>query len=543
MNRLADAASVAASLLEECIAQLCKRYAETTGTIPQSIEQIPDTWREGELAVDGPTLTFILSDAGMRRRLAQLAARCSGVVVSRSSPSQKAAIVKNMSEYEMDKAAGSSRGMRRWYRRYRQRLRGKMLSIGDGANDVAMIQTADVGIGIMGKEGRQAVNNSDYAFTQFRFLVPLLLVHGNLSHYRLARLIKYSFYKNITFAFVMFYYQFYNGYSGQALVDSITAAVFNVVFTSIPILLFAVLDRPVGELHAFVRYPQLYDKRKSRALTTASFWKGGVLQGIAHGAVSFFVPYYTIVTSGTHNITDVYSLGRATFVALLGTVTLEVALVARYWTWVFFWFVLLSYFLVYPYMVLFPLVELGLGYYDPANIGVSYNVLANPSFWFIIILCYVLTFGTRFAERTWEWVFRPQDTMILHEKEAAAEAAGESLLSEISGPSRRRLVALGSLASPISTKKEDHLHSTAFNDKREPGSVERGENVSGAGHRRIMDVSPARAHTSSDTIPEVTEGSEHSDVLQAVTVSEGAPDMDEEGKTDSVQEWDKLHPI
>jgi len=121
-----------------------------------------------------------------------------------------------------------------------------MLSIGDGANDVAMLQTADVGIGIMGKEGRQAVNNSDYAISQFRwggwllcclvpaspastplplvrhqhmpikhpplpspcrFLVPLLLVHGNLSYYRLARLIKYSFYKNITFAFVLFYYQ------------------------------------------------------------------------------------------------------------------------------------------------------------------------------------------------------------------------------------------------------------------------------------------------------------------------------------------------
>jgi P-type E1-E2 ATPase len=46
-----------------------------------------------------------------------------------------------------------------------------MLAIGDGANDVAMIQAADVGIGIMGKEGRQAVNNSDYAIAQFRFLV------------------------------------------------------------------------------------------------------------------------------------------------------------------------------------------------------------------------------------------------------------------------------------------------------------------------------------------------------------------------------------
>jgi phosphoglycolate phosphatase-like HAD superfamily hydrolase len=75
----------------------------------------------------------------------------------------------------------------------------RMLSVGDGANDVAMIQAADVGVGIIGKEGRQAVNNADFAISQFRFLVRLLLVHGSLSAYRLSRLIKYSFYKNVAF--------------------------------------------------------------------------------------------------------------------------------------------------------------------------------------------------------------------------------------------------------------------------------------------------------------------------------------------------------
>lgn len=75
--------------------------------------------------------------------------------------------------------------------------------------------------------------------------VRLLLVHGTLSAYRLSRLIKYSFYKNIVFGFVLFFYQFYNGFSGQAMVDGISAAVYNVVFTSLPILLFAVFDRPV----------------------------------------------------------------------------------------------------------------------------------------------------------------------------------------------------------------------------------------------------------------------------------------------------------
>ena len=57
---------------------------------------------------------------------------------------------------QVDKAVGSSKGLSRWLKHQNRRLTGKMLGIGDGANDVAMIQAADVGIGIMGREGRQA---------------------------------------------------------------------------------------------------------------------------------------------------------------------------------------------------------------------------------------------------------------------------------------------------------------------------------------------------------------------------------------------------
>jgi phospholipid-transporting ATPase len=428
-----------AELIDDAESKLKVMYAKETGISVSDIESIPDTWQRGEFSIDGPTLNFVLASDALKLKMAQIVARCSGVVISRSSPSQKAAVVNQMKEYEMSKAAGKSRGIRRWYKRYKRRLQGKMLSIGDGANDVAMIQTADVGIGIMGKEGRQATNSSDYAVSQFRFLVPLLLVHGNLAYYRLARLIKYSFYKNITFAFVMFYYQFYNGYSGQALVDSITAGMFNVVFSSMPILLFAVLDRPVGSLTAFIRYPQLYNKRENNSLSTLSFWKSGVLQGMAHGAVSFFVPYYSLTTVGKYSISDVYSMGKVTFAALLGSITLEAALVARYWTWVFLWFILLSYFLVYPYFIIFPYIDLGLEIYDPAQIGVAEQVLATPLFWFVIFVCYVLTFGSRLIEKTVQWSFFPHDDMILAEKEKIEESKGRSLISDASGKSAFRL--------------------------------------------------------------------------------------------------------
>ncbi|XP_031408315.1 phospholipid-transporting ATPase IB-like [Meleagris gallopavo] len=71
------------------------------------------------------------------------------------------------------------------------------LAIGDGANDVGMIQTAHVGVGISGNEGMQATNCSDYAIAQFSYLEKLLLVHGAWSYNRVTKCILYCFYKNV----------------------------------------------------------------------------------------------------------------------------------------------------------------------------------------------------------------------------------------------------------------------------------------------------------------------------------------------------------
>ena len=73
------------------------------------------------------------------------------------------------------------------------------LAIGDGANDVGMIQAAHIGVGISGQEGMQAVMASDFAFAQFRFLERLLLVHGRYSYKRVAKFVCYFFYKNLAF--------------------------------------------------------------------------------------------------------------------------------------------------------------------------------------------------------------------------------------------------------------------------------------------------------------------------------------------------------
>ena len=129
-----------------------------------------------------------------------------------------------------------------------------------------------------------------------------------------------------------------------------------------------------------------------------------------------------------------------------------------------------------------PRPELGIGYYDPANIGVANEVLASPVFWFAILICYLLCFGMRYAERTADWVFKPHDSMILAEVGAHAthilavrttrprwaarvplppvpqKERKDGLMEDLSTPTRRRLQELGTLgrrASRTSSVRSD----------------------------------------------------------------------------------------
>lgn len=157
-------------------------------------EEIVDSSQLDALAlvVDGKTLSFALEPA-MELQFLELATRCKAVVCCRVSPLQKALVVKLV----------------------KRNVDAVLLAIGDGANDVGMIQAAHVGVGISGMEGLQAARSSDFAISQFKFLRRLLLVHGSWSYQRLSKLILYCFYKNIALYMTQFWFSFYNGFSGQ----------------------------------------------------------------------------------------------------------------------------------------------------------------------------------------------------------------------------------------------------------------------------------------------------------------------------------------
>lgn len=172
----------------------------------------------------------------LKELLLDLSLRCKAVVGCRVSPDQKKEMVRLIKDNVPN---------------------ARTLAIGDGANDVAMIQEAHVGIGIKGEEGTQAVNSADFAIAQFRFLGDLMLKHGRYNYLRMSNLVCYMFYKNILMSMGMFWFNFNCGFSGQKYYTEGAIQLYNLAYTSIPIILYAIKDIDVSRETVF-HFPQLY---------------------------------------------------------------------------------------------------------------------------------------------------------------------------------------------------------------------------------------------------------------------------------------------
>jgi phospholipid-translocating ATPase len=201
------------------------------------------------LVIDGFTLRWVLHDT-LKQKFLLLCKQCKSVLCCRVSPAQKAAVVALV----------------------KNSLDVMTLSIGDGANDVAMIQEADVGVGIAGEEGRQAVMSSDYAIGQFRFLQRLVLVHGRWSYRRLAETISNFFYKNMVWTFAIFWFQTYADFDITYIFEYTYILMFNLFFTSVPVILMGVLDQDVTDVVSLA-VPQLYRRGIERLeWNQTKFW-------------------------------------------------------------------------------------------------------------------------------------------------------------------------------------------------------------------------------------------------------------------------------
>ncbi|XP_063793479.1 phospholipid-transporting ATPase IG isoform X2 [Pseudophryne corroboree] len=279
------------------------------------------SWSEHQdygLIIDGSTLSLILnsncSSSHYKIIFLAICQKCTAVLCCRMAPLQKAQIVKMVKNTKGNPIT---------------------LSVGDGANDVSMILEAHVGIGIKGKEGRQASRNSDYAVPKFKHLKKLLLVHGHLYYVRIAHLVQYFFYKNLCFILPQFLYQFFCGFSQQPLYDAAYLTMYNICFTSLPILAYSLLEQHIS-IETLIANPKLYMRISDNAMLQWLPFLYWTLLGAFQGLVFFFGVYLLFqnpLLDGNGQVFGNWSFGTIVFTTLVFTVTLKLALDTRYWTW------------------------------------------------------------------------------------------------------------------------------------------------------------------------------------------------------------------
>jgi magnesium-transporting ATPase (P-type) len=199
------------------------------------------------LVIEGDALKHLLGHPEFEEILFAVASSCESVIACRVSPRQKALLVNLV----------------------RQNINPEpiTLAIGDGANDVGMIQEAHVGVGISGKEGKQAVNASDFSIAQFRFLETLILIHGRWDFFRLSSVVLFSFYKNAVMAGTIILYVGNTVYSGTPLYDQWVLSMLNFV-AAFPIIFLGLFDRCLSKNYVR-RHPEVYRTTRENELITS----------------------------------------------------------------------------------------------------------------------------------------------------------------------------------------------------------------------------------------------------------------------------------
>ncbi|KAF3702330.1 Phospholipid-transporting ATPase IC [Channa argus] len=296
-----------------------------------------------------------------------MACECEAVICCRVTPKQKANIVSLVKKYK----------------------KAVTLSIGDGANDVNMIKTADIGVGISGQEGMQAVMSSDYAFAQFRYLQRLLLVHGRWSYIRMCKFLRYFFFKNFAFTLVHFWYSFFSGFSSQIAYEDWFITLYNLCYSSLPVLLVGLLDQDVNDKLS-LKFPKLYMPGQQGTLFNYKNFFVSLFHGIFVSLIIFFIPYGAFLqTMGQDGEapSDYQSFAVVTATSLIFTVNLQISLDTSFWTFVNCFAVLGS--IAIYFGIVFDFHSAGIHVIFPSVFtftGVAPNALRQPYLWLTIIL-------------------------------------------------------------------------------------------------------------------------------------------------------------
>ena len=247
------------------------------------------------VVIDGQTLGMIEADETVKKLFIDLAVLVDSVICCRASPSQKASLVHAIRKHVKNAVT---------------------LAIGDGANDIAMIQEAHVGIGITGKEGLQAARTSDYSIAQFRFLLKLLLVHGRWNYIRTCRYTLGTFWKEMLFYLTQALYQRWAGYTGTSLYESWSLSMFNTLFTSLPVIFMGIFEKDLSP-STLLAIPELYTQGHNNGGFNLIVYLAWVFMASADAMVVFFIMLGIYGQAIFTVDNSLYPLGDLTFTACI----------------------------------------------------------------------------------------------------------------------------------------------------------------------------------------------------------------------------------
>uniref|UniRef100_A0A7S0EQ35 Phospholipid-transporting ATPase n=1 Tax=Hanusia phi TaxID=3032 RepID=A0A7S0EQ35_9CRYP len=364
------------------------------------------------LIVDGKSLLVLMEEAELSKTLLTVAKMCKAVIACRVSPNQKREIVTMV--------------------RHGVQPEPMTLSIGDGANDVPMIMEAHVGVGISGNEGLQAVRSADYAIAQFRFLKRLMLIHGRNNYRRVAEVVLYSFYKNMTLVTSLFLYNSYNGWSGTAIYASIVLICFNVAYTFLPIIFYGFLERDVNDTTA-LNNPQLYIPGQRREGFNATVMLTWMLNAIVHCVFVFFLPTAAFAATG---VVDLGVYGTTVMHSLVIAVNVRLFLEENYISWISHLVIFVSIALFYFVVGVASNMPLSLTLFD-VNLfyGVGKLSFEDVMFYMSTLLTVVVCNSFDVAGLYMARTFFPTPTYIIQERERGYGlkfySAGDDSVNEV----------------------------------------------------------------------------------------------------------------
>ncbi|KAJ8763021.1 hypothetical protein K2173_023226 [Erythroxylum novogranatense] len=375
--------------------QLLLIDGKTEDEVCRSLERVLLTMRittsepkDVAFVIDGCALEIALKH--YRKAFTELAILSRTAICCRVTPSQKAQLVEILKSCDY-----------------------RTLAIGDGGNDVRMIQQADIGVGISGREGLQAARAADYSIGKFRFLKRLILVHGRYSYNRTAFLSQYSFYKSLLICFIQIFFSFISGVSGTSLFNSVSLMAYNVFYTSIPVLV-SVLDKDLNE-ETVMQHPQILFYCQAGRLLNPSTFAGWFGRSLFHAIVVFVISInaYAYEKSEMEEVAMVALSGCIWLQALVVTLETNSFTVLQH---IAIWGNLIAFYVINWIVSAIP----STGMYT-----IMFRLCGQPSYWITIFLIVGAGIGPILAIKDFRYTYRPSKINTLQQ----AERLGGPILS------------------------------------------------------------------------------------------------------------------